>query len=94
MVSIVSYFHSLVLTISLARFVIKNEAGEAIFRTVMEVCGGACTGWCCSDAELPLITMDGQVGAFILEIRRGENLGLFGDLGLRRVLFPINIMSS
>ena len=49
-------------TISLARFVIKNEAGEAIFRTVMEVCGGACTGWCCSDAELPLITMDGQVG--------------------------------
>ena len=57
------YFHPLVLTISLARFVIKNEAGEAIFRTVMEVCGGACTGWCCSDAELPLITMDGQVGS-------------------------------
>ena len=46
---------------------IKNEAGEAIFRTVMEVCGGACTGWCCSDAELPLITMDGQVAQSIFQ---------------------------
>jgi len=73
------------------KFVIKNEAGEAIFRTVMEVCGGACTGWCCSDAELPLITMDGQEVGKITKQWSGLGKEMFTDADNFGINFPMDL---